>query len=165
MVSIVTWLESNWSSLLIAGTVITLFLKTYNSLKSREKAVEENTSTSKIVLQALEGIKEDIEQLKDNDKEQRKHEEAVVKKIEEINTSLGEVKDNTFHLSCSQKVIMQDRLKYLSDKYIRDKKISLENKVNYDAMYKSYKKDLHANGDLALRYDMVMSLPVDEEVL
>ncbi len=64
-------------------------------------------------------------------------------------------------LTEANKLLMQDKVRYLGGKFIEEKKISLENKEMLDAMHKSYKK-LGGNGKLDTVMHEVEKLPIEE---
>ena len=59
------------------------------------------------------------------------------------------------------KLLMQDKVRYLGEKFIEEEKISLWNKETLDAMHKSYKK-LGGNGKLDTVMREVDKLPIGE---
>lgn len=59
----------------------------------------------------------------------------------------------------SQKLIMQDRVRYLGKKYISEHGISLEDKETLQEMHKAYKA-LGGNGHLDTVMDEVERLPI-----
>lgn len=63
-------------------------------------------------------------------------------------------------LTEAQKLIMQDKVRYLGSKFIEEKKISLENKEMLDAMHKAYQA-LGGNGHLDTVMAEVEKLPIE----
>ena len=64
-------------------------------------------------------------------------------------------------LTESQKLLMQDRVRYLGSKFIEEKKISLEDKEMLQAMHKAYQA-LGGNGHLDTVMREVDKLPIGE---
>ena len=64
-------------------------------------------------------------------------------------------------LTESQKLLMQDRVRYLGSKFIEEKKISLDDKEMLQAMHKSY-QNLGGNGHLDTVMREVDKLPIGE---
>lgn len=64
-------------------------------------------------------------------------------------------------LTEAQKLLMQDKVRYLGSKFIEEKKISLENKEMLQAMHKAY-QNLGGNGHLDTVMDEVDRLPIGE---
>ena len=65
------------------------------------------------------------------------------------------------NLTEAQKLLMQDRVRYLGSKFIEEKKISLDDKEMLQAMHKSYQA-LGGNGHLDTVMDEVNKLPIGE---
>lgn len=65
------------------------------------------------------------------------------------------------NLTESQKLLMQDRVRYLGSKFIEEKKISLDDKEMLQAMHKSYQA-LGGNGHLDTVMREVDKLPIGE---
>ena len=64
-------------------------------------------------------------------------------------------------LTEAQKLLMQDKVRYLGSKFIEEKKISLENKEMLQAMHKAYQA-LGGNGHLDTVMDEVDRLPIGD---
>ena len=64
-------------------------------------------------------------------------------------------------LTEAQKLLMQDKVRYLGSKFIEEKKISLENKEMLQAMHKAY-QNLGGNGHLDTVMAEVDKLPIEE---
>ena len=64
-------------------------------------------------------------------------------------------------LTEAQKLLMQDKVRYLGSKFIEEKKISLENKEMLQAMHKAY-QNLGGNGHLDTVMDEVDRLPIGD---
>ena len=64
-------------------------------------------------------------------------------------------------LTEAQKLLMQDKVRYLGSKFIEEKKISLENKEMLQAMHKAY-QNLGGNGHLDTVMYEVYRLPIGD---
>ena len=64
-------------------------------------------------------------------------------------------------LTEAQKLLMQDKVRYLGSKFIEEKKISLENKEMLQAMHKAY-QNLGGNGHPDTVMDEVDRLPIGD---
>lgn len=75
---------------------------------------------------------------------ERRHEEdstVLNEAIVSINKSMNDIKDG-------QRVILYDRILYLSRSFIHEGKISYEDKANLHKMHSVYHNQLNGNGDL-----------------
>ena len=84
----------------------------------------------------------------------------ISNKLVEMSKSLDNIHDNLEGIKFSNRVILFDRIKYLSMSYIRDKEISFEDRQNLHNMHKAYHDYAEGNGDLDLLMQAVNELPL-----
>jgi len=116
------------SVIAVIGNVLMFILNRRATKKDRQDDSEDKISM----------IEKRISQLEiDRDNDRRLFRET----IRDITESLIDVKDG-------QKVILYDRILYISRKFILEGSISYEDKTNLNKMYSVYHNQLGGNGDL-----------------
>lgn len=125
----------------VVGNVIMFVL---NRRATKEDRRDNNTEEITI-------LKERVEQLEcDRDYDR----ELFERTISDITAGLIDVKDG-------QKVILYDKILFLSRKFIKHNKISYEDKVNLNKMYGVYHNQLGGNGDLDSVIRDINDLPTE----
>lgn len=82
--------------------------------------------------------------------------------IKELAEEIREDRETTKAVVESQKAIMEERMRYLSICYVKAKKISVDDKLQFKRMHKAYKQLPDANGDMDPVYETVNALPTEE---
>lgn len=73
---------------------------------------------------------------------------------------IDELRDEMILIRKGQKIVMHDRLTYLSRTYLEKDFVSHENRRNLLSMHESYHNDLGGNGDLDDLIMQVKKLPI-----
>ena len=80
-------------------------------------------------------------------------------KLDEIDGRIADIEGRLEGLKKAQKIMMQDRIRHLAEKYIEAGSISFDNFNDLKTMHEIYHNDLHGNGFLNDIMDDVKELP------
>ena len=85
--------------------------------------------------------------------------QQILGKLDEIDGRITDIEGRLEGLKKAQKIMMQDRIRHLAEKYIEDGSISFDNFNDLKTMHEIYHNDLHGNGFLNDIMDDVKELP------
>ena len=83
----------------------------------------------------------------------------ILAKLYEIDDRISDIEGRLEGLKKAQKIMMQDRIRHLAEKYIESGSISFDNFNDLKTMHEIYHNDLHGNGFLDDIMDDVKELP------
>ena len=85
--------------------------------------------------------------------------QQILGKLDEIDGRITDLEGRLEGLKKAQKIMMQDRIRHLAEKYIEAGSISFDNFNDLKTMHEIYHNDLHGNGFLNDIMDDVKELP------
>lgn len=85
--------------------------------------------------------------------------QQILGKLDEIDGRITDLEGRLEGLKKAQKLMMQDRIRHLAEKYIEAGSISFDNFNDLKTMHEIYHNDLHGNGFLNDIMDDVKELP------
>ncbi len=85
--------------------------------------------------------------------------QQILGKLDEIDGRITDIESRLEGLKKAQKIMMQDRIRHLAEKYIEAGSISFDNFNDLKTMHEIYHNDLHGNGFLNDIMDDVKELP------
>lgn len=85
--------------------------------------------------------------------------QQILGKLYEIDGRITDIEGRLEGLKKAQKIMMQDRIRHLAEKYIEAGSISFDNFNDLKTMHEIYHNDLHGNGFLNDIMDDVKELP------
>lgn len=84
----------------------------------------------------------------------------VLNEIASLKEMLSKEANVTERQGNALRVFMYDKIDYLSNRFIEEQSVPLGIRKDVDILYRSYKDDLEANGDLAAQMELFYSLPI-----
>lgn len=96
----------------------------------------------------------------DADKEKEASIDDVLAELAEIKGILLQYGDTLNKHGNALRVTMYDKLDYLTNRFIKEGSVPLGVRKDVDIIYRSYKNDLDANGDLAATMELFYALPI-----
>lgn len=85
--------------------------------------------------------------------------QQILGKLDEIDGRITDIEGRLEGLKKAQKIMMQDRIRHLAEKYIEAGSISFDNFNDLKTMHEIYHNDLHGNGFLDDIMEDVSELP------
>lgn len=84
----------------------------------------------------------------------------VMNEIASLKEMYGKQVNVTERQGNALRVFMYDKIDYLSNRFIEEQSVPLGIRKDVDILYRSYKDDLEANGDLAAQMELFYALPI-----